>query len=55
MLNIAHPYTNIIIGIDSIISTYITIIIIGMSFSMFWPAIRLLGCYFHFSQLVRMI
>ena len=52
MLNIAHPYTNIIIGIDSIISTYITIIIIGMSFSMFWPAIRLLGCYFHFSQLV---
>ena len=52
MLNIAHPYTNIIIGIDSIISTYITIIIIGMSFSMFWPAIRLLGCHFHFLQLV---
>ena len=22
------------------------------AFSMFWPDIRMLGCYFHFSQLV---
>ena len=44
--------TNIVIGTNIIISTNIIIIIIRMSFSMFWPAIRLLGCYFHFSQLV---
>ena len=47
-----HTFLNIVLRVVHTFKFLPLQVNIRSSFSMFWPEVKLLGCYFHFSQLM---
>ena len=47
-----HTFLNIVLRVVHAFKFLPLQVNIRSSFSMFWPEVKLLGCYFHFSQLM---